>query len=336
MLLVGLLIGLAQAPATAPEVVPLEAPKYGVRAMLPADWDVAVRERGEYIFVARVPGPQPDRPGACAGEIGVAPQSLQEYRDRIDGNARQGRRPGKLVRNEVVRDNQGEHLETVWEFEPPGAGLWRERSVRRVANRQLYTFILNADQAIWDEASRRFDAFLASVQLDPPNTGADRAPGDGNRWIQREFRFAIALPPDWAPVLAPDEVALLFANAPATGVWADNLVVVGHERRPIDLERLLAEIPAGLRAVEPNCEVLLCQVVRQGQVDALETVVRTQRGPFSMTVIERRFALDRFNYEVKFTVESQRFDALAPLLRQCLDSFQEVPGAVAPRGGKPA
>jgi hypothetical protein len=66
-------------------------------------------------------------------------------------------------------------------------------------------------------------------------------------------------------------------------------------------------------------------------------VVRTRRGPFSMTVLERRFRSGRFDYEVKFTVESERFDALAPTLRKSLDSFEEVPGSVptaAPR--KPA
>ena len=45
-----------------------------------------------------------------------------------------------------------------------------------------------------------------------------------------------------------------------------------------------------------------------------------------MTVIERRFRGGRFDYEVKYTVESKRFDALAPTLRKSLDSFRELPG----------
>jgi hypothetical protein len=90
--------------------------------------------------------------------------------------------------------------------------------------------------------------------------------------------------------------------------------------------------PDGLREAEPNCEVLSCKVIKQGKTDALETVVRTKRGPFSMTVLERRFRGERFDYEVKFTVESKRFDELAPALRKSLDSFAELPGAV-PRGG---
>ena len=47
-----------------------------------------------------------------------------------------------------------------------------------------------------------------------------------------------------------------------------------------------------------------------------------------MTILERRFRGERFDYEVKATVESKRFDALGPALRKCLDSFAETPGAV--------
>ena len=46
-------------------------------------------------------------------------------------------------------------------------------------------------------------------------------------------------------------------------------------------------------------------MVAQEKGQALETVVRTRRGPFSMTVIERRFRGGRFDYEIKYTVESK-------------------------------
>jgi hypothetical protein len=56
-----------------------------------------------------------------------------------------------------------------------------------------------------------------------------------------------------------------------------------------------------------------------------------------MTVIEWRFRGDRFDYELKFTVESARFDALAPAFRKSLESFRELPGTVPAAGaGKAA
>jgi hypothetical protein len=56
-----------------------------------------------------------------------------------------------------------------------------------------------------------------------------------------------------------------------------------------------------------------------------------------MTVIEWRFRGDRFNYEVKFTVESDRFERLAPTFRKSFGSFGESPGVVpASAAGKAA
>lgn len=312
-----------------------EAPKYGVVTQIPKDWPIVVRETNEYVFVVQVPQDDPDRPGVVLCELGLAPETLDDFRTRIDANARRGE-PNKLLRNEVVKAPQGDRLETVREFRPPSGGLWHEVTVRRVAHRQMYTFTLNVDDATFPAAKAAFDALLAATAFAPPDTGAARAEPGKNRWVQREFRFALDLPDGWEPVLAPHEVALFFANGPAHGIWSDNLLVLGEPHRPLDLEALARNLPDQLRAEEPGCEVLSCRVVKQGAADALETVVRTWRGPFSMTVLERRFRGARFNHEVKYTVESQRFDALAPALRRSLDSFADVPGDVPAAGGRPA
>lgn len=336
-----LFAALAADPEPAPPArptAPFEAAKYGVKVRLPTAWKVADRESGDRVFVAIVPQADPDRPGVVACELGLAPENLGEYRTRIDGNARRGGRAGgKLARNVVVKGPKGDRLESVWEFRPAFGGLWRELSVRLIANRQMYTFLLNVDDDTYAAARPAFDALVASAEFLPPNTGADLLAAKANRWVQREFKFAIDLPDGWRPVLAPSEVALLFANAPAKGIWSDNLLVLAQSHRPMDLKTLARDLPDQLRREEPNCEVLSCRVLKQGDLDALETVVRTRRGPFSMTVLERRFRGGRFDYEVKFTVESDRFDALSPALRKSLDSFGEVPGRVPSAApGKPA
>ena len=138
-------------------------------------------------------------------------------------------------------------------------------------------------------------------------------------------------------MLAPSSVALLFANGPPHGVWSDNLLVLAHDHRPLDLEELARDLPDRLRREEPGCEVISCKVVPHGKAKALETIVRTRRGPFSMTVIEWRFRGDRFDYELKFTVESKRFEGLTPAFRKSFESFRELPGAVPSSGsGKAA
>ncbi len=316
-----------------------EAPKYGLTVSVPRAWPIAVRETADRVFVAVIPQADPDRPGVVACELGLAPESLDEYRTRIDGNARRGGRPGAtLARNEVVKGPKGEpRLESLWEFRPKLGGVWRELSVRRIAHRQMYTFILNADEATYPAARPAFDALIASAEFSPPNTGADRLAAGSNRWLQREFRFAIDLPDGWRPALAPSEVALLYANGPPKGIWSDNLLVLAQPHRPVDYAALARDLPGQLRNEEPNCEVLSCKVVKHGERATLETVVRTRRGPFSMTVLEHRFRGSRFDYEVKFTVESDRFEAIEPKLRKSLDSFEEVPGNVPSAvPGKPA
>lgn len=325
--------------ADEPTTRPLRAPKFGVVLAVPESWPVVVREREDTVFAALVPRDDPDRPGVVACELALAPENLDEYRTRIDGNARRGNRPGKLVRNEVVQGPNGDRLVTVWEFHPRPDELWIERSVRLIANRQMYTFLINADEKTYARAEPHFDALIDSAAFRPPDTGADPADGDDqrNRWVQREFKFAIDLPDGWQPALAPAEVALFYANGPAHGIWADNCLVIAHPHDPKqpELEELARILPDQLRAVEPGCEVIRCEVVTQGPKKALETVVQTQRGPFSMTVVERRFRGDRFDYEVKYTLESKRLDDLLPTIRKSLDSFEEVPGDV-PALGKPA
>jgi hypothetical protein len=317
--------------SSAEPTVPFEAPKYGVRVSIPREWPIAVREEEDRVFVAVVRQNDPDRPGVVACEIGLAPEGLDEYRTRIEANARRGGRPGaRLASNLVINGPSGERLETVWEFQPTAGGLWREVIVRRLANQQMYTFTLNVDDDTYALARPAFDALVASAELSEPNTGADLLDDKSNRWVQREFKFALDLPASWRPALAPAKVALFFANSPAHGIWSDNVLVLAQPHRPVDFEELARDLPDQLRQVEPGCEVLSCRVVKQGTRDALETVVRTTRGPFSMTVLERRFRGGRFDYEVKYTVESKRFDALAPSLRKSLDSFSELPGSSRP------
>ncbi len=279
-------------------------------------------------------GHSPGRPGAAQGRglrAGAAPKSLEDYRTRIDSSARQRGRPsGKLATNRLIKDSRGERLETIWEFHPSSGGFWHEVTVRIIAHRQLYSFILNVEDARYTTARPAFDALVAAANFPLPNTGADLLAKVSNRWVQREYKFALDLPEGWSPVLAPSEVALLFADGPAHGVWSDNVLVLAHPRGNSKLTEQGQELPGLLRQEDPSSEVLSCKVISQGAGEALETVVRTRRGPFSMTVIERRFAGSRFDYEVKYTLESSRFDALAPMLRKSLDSFRKLPG---PAGG---
>ena len=329
--LIALTAALAQAPEAPARA--FDAPKYGLSAKIPAAWKIVEREKDERIFVAIVPQPGFGSPGVAACELATAPETLDDYRTRIDRTAERGNRPdAKLATNRIVKDARGHHLETVWESHPAAGGFWREVTIRVIANRQLYSFILNVEDSAYKEARPTFDAIVSDAAFSPPDTGADSLAKDANRWLQREYKFALDLPEGWGPVLAPSAVALLFANGPPHGIWSDNLLVLAHPRRELDLDELARDLPDRLRDEEPGCEIVTCKVVPFGKAKALETIARTRRGPFSMTVIEWRFPGDRFDYELKFTAESDRFEKQVPAFRKSLRSFRELPGAVSSGG----
>ena len=114
----------------------------------------------------------------------------------------------------------------------------------------------------------------------------------------------------------PDDPPDLLRGKEVRLVWeVDSLFahdfLVSRERiasfgaRPVDLESLAEQIPGQLRKEDPNCTVKSCRKVTQGKIgNALETLVETRRGPFRITVLERRYPGRRYNYEIKFTVMS--------------------------------
>ncbi len=152
----------------------------------------------------------------------------------------------------------------MWEFHPNAGGFWREISVRIIANRQLYTFILNVEDSVYAKSRPAFDALFAATKFSPPNTGADLLAKDKNCWIQREYRFALDLPQGWQPALAPSEIALLFAMGPPVGIWSDNLLVLAHPHRDHDLEELAKLLPDQLKQEDPKCQIIACKVIAQG------------------------------------------------------------------------
>ena len=100
--------------------------------------------------------------------------------------------------------------------------------------------------------------------------------------------------------------------------------MIATPAQPVDVDALAEQMAEQLRNEDPNCTVRSCGRVTQGTIgDALETVVETQRGPFRIVVLERRYAGRRYNYEIKFTVTAETFDQSAEELRKSADSFIE-------------
>ena len=111
------------------ETEPFDAPKFGMKVEIPKAWKIAVQERDERIFVALIPQLDPAHPGVAACELGLAPEALEEYRYRIQENAKRDANfgePSRLLRNEILKSPSGDRLETLKEYEPKSRDDMRE------------------------------------------------------------------------------------------------------------------------------------------------------------------------------------------------------------------
>jgi hypothetical protein len=271
---------------------------------------------------------------AC--EIAIAPENLEEYRSRIERNAQRGNQRGELIVNEIrasTPDGLPQRLETVREFRLPDGETWRELSYLLIRERHMYTFVLNVEVGTLAKVRDAFENAIAATVFSVPDAGADRVTGaPTNRWVQSEYQFVVDLPEGWAALLAPREVAILYANAPPKGIWADNMLILAAKKGAADYAKLAETLPGDLEAVDPSCKVRHCRVIpAKGDRLALETVVDVKRGPFEMTIHEWRFQGDRYDFELKFTVETARYDALKPQMVKCFESFAELPSDDAPK-----
>jgi len=320
-------------PDDAARLRTIDVKAYGVSVQVPADWEPVAQGEDSLVFGFKIPSDDAMLLAAVKCEIGTAPQDLDEYRTRIDRRAEREKRPGvSLATNELRRDDDRAQLVTLWNYEPPGRATVHDLELRLVSHHQLYTFTLRAPDPIFAAVRPLFERTVAAAKFTAPDTGLEITK-DG-LCVQKKFRFGLRLPDDWRPSFPLSRESLFWATGRPKGIWNDNLLVIASPAKPFDLEALIDQMPAQLKREDPNCTVKSCQRVRQGAIgDALETVVETQRGPFRITVLERRYMGRRYNYEIKFTVDSATFENSADALRKSADSFVEFIALEDVKGG---
>ena len=310
--------------------------RYGISVRVPQAWRLITWGRDAEAFALKLPQDSGSNSGIVSCELGVAPESLDDYRERIAieaaGVAKDAPGSRKLVENrleavdatkygEELSKKLGERLVTIWEFDNEKGVHAFDVRVRVVNDGTLYTFTLTTDEAHYDAYRLDFEEMLTSTRFSAPETGLRRMPQ--GYWMQRDFRFALRLPEGWKPSFGPKDKVLFFATGKTHEVFTDNLLVLATPPRPLDLVALRESLPAEVKKQDEQAQVTT-SIVRQGPIEALETVVRTRRGSLDITILERRFRTAQRNYEVKFTCESGEFQKTEEQLRRALDSFVEV------------
>ena len=310
------------------ELTTLSVPEYGVKVRTPAHWKMVVKAEETLAFGLTVSQGDPPQTAAVKCEIGPAPENLDEFRTRVDRRANRERVPGlTLASNAVIEAETGSRLVTLWNYQPAERPGVHDLEVRVIAQEQLYTFTLRAPDPVFDTVRPQFEKVVASAEFSAPDTGLELT--KSGFCVQKKFRFGLKLPEGWRPSFPLSAESLFWAQSKPKGIWNDNLLVIATKAKPMDLDAMTERIREQLRKEDPNCTVKSCEKVVQGTIgDALETVVETQRGPFRITVLERRYPGRRYNYEIKFTVTSETFEKSADELRRSADSFIEF---VAPQ-----
>jgi hypothetical protein len=321
--LITLIVGLSPQRDEAPDTNKLLMKDYGLEVQVPGTWKLVTKSDEAMVFGFSIPNDARELEAGVKCEIGAAPESLEEYRSRIDRRAERQSVPGvSLKRNLIIPGEHRECLETEWAFEPPGRPAIHDLEVRVIANDQLYVFTLRAPEAVFDGLQSQFKSLVAAAKYSPPETGLELTQ-DGY-CVQKKFRFGLKLPPGWRPSFPLSNESLFWATSKPKGIWNDNLLVIASKSQPLDLDSLAESLPDRLRQEDAQCTVKACRRVTQGKSgDALETVVETQRGPFRITVLERRYAGHRYNYEIKYTTTSEFFEKYADELRRSADTFVE-------------
>lgn len=314
---------LAQKTEDSVDTITLAAKEHGVEVQVPASWKLVRQADAAMVFGLAIPNDDPKLEAGVKCEIANGPENLDEYRTRIDRRAQRQRVPGVSLKSNDIRNNDdSEWLISHWTFEPKDKPVIHDLELRLIANDQLYLFTLRAPDPVFEAMRPQLEKLVATAKFTLPETGLELSK-DGF-CVQKKFRFGLRLPEGWRPSFPLSAESLFWATAKPHGIWNDNLLVIASKAQPLDLEALAEKVPDQLRREDPNCTVKSCQRVTQGKIgDALETVVETQRGTFRITVLERRYTGRRYNYEIKFTVETETFEKSADALRKSADSFVE-------------
>jgi hypothetical protein len=327
--------------------------RYGICVRVPQAWSLTNWARNARAFELTAPQEPSSALGTVTCDLGIAPDSLEDYRKRLEETDKAEKAPPdrhpsdpekKLIyeRKKPTRKLTGnkvepidpkkygkeraealkERLVTTWEYETADGETWFEIRVALVSHGHLYTFSLATDEGHYDSYRLDFDDMLAAAQFTAPETGLQRLPG--GYWMQRDFKFALWLPASWKPSFGPNDKVLFFATGEAHEAFTDSVLVLAGPPEKLALKELKERLPGEIAKADAAATVVSCEVVPLGDVAALELVVKTKKGPLEITIVERRFSSDRCRYEVRYTVLSSQYEKLKEEIKKSHDSFREV------------
>jgi hypothetical protein len=322
----------------------VDVPQLGISVRAPLAWMLIQWAQEDRAFVLNLPQERGSPPGSVTCQLEFADGTLDDCRRQqlaLESEPKETKPLAKFVRDEI------EQLDPQ-KFQSLAAQKIAERWVRLSESRSprgrktfdltyhmlhggiMYAFALRTDEEHFDAYRADFDDLCAAARFREPTQGLARLPG--GFWLQRDYAFALWLPAGFHPSVAARGKILLSANRPAdkkqdAGVapsGAAELLVVGSAGAPLDLDALRDSLPADIIAADPKARVDRCELVRQGQSRALESVVFTRHDEQPIAIFARRFRGQARNYELRATCPADEFETYVERWRKAADSFREV------------
>src|SRR5262245_29013904 len=166
----------------------VEARRYGIQTRVPQAWTLIDWGTNEKAFVLSLPQAKRSSAGQVACELGVAPESLEEFRKRHQANDEAEQKLDeprrKLIENRPAKIAAGQWLVSTWQHTDEKGTRFEVRA-RVISHDTLYTFSLTSDEAHYDAYRADFEEMLERAVFTPPETGLQRLPG--GYWLQRDF-----------------------------------------------------------------------------------------------------------------------------------------------------
>ena len=317
----------------------VDVPQFGIATRAPLAWTLIEWGREDLAFVLRLPQERGSPPGSVSCQLEFADGTLDEWRRQrlaVESEPKETRPLAKVVRDEIEQldPQKFESLATQKIAERwvrlSESSSTRGRKTFELTNHMLYggivyAFTLRTDEEHFDAYRADFDDLSRSRAVSRADPGAGPAarrilaaarlricPLAARRVSSRRSRGKIRTQSHPTRRPADDKVSAAEVLLLATGELA------------LDLDALRAKLPAEIVAADPQARVDHCQIVVQGQMRALETVVYTRRGEQPIATFTRQFRGQDRNFELRAICPADEFEANAANWRRVAESVREV------------
>ena len=314
----------------------IDVPQFGIATRAPLAWTLIEWGRDDLAFVLRLPQENGSPPGSVSCRLEFALGTLEEWHKQYPSSEAEPKNPKlktRLVRDEIEQlDPQRfkslteQKITERWvrlsESSSPRGRKTFELTYHVLFGGVVYNFALRTDEEHFDAYRADFDDLSAATRFQEPTKGLARLAR--GFWLNRDCGFAVWLPAGFRPAYEIRTNRISARRSADDKNGAAELLVAVTGELALDLDALRAKLPAEIVAADQLARVDHCQIVAQGQLRALETVVYTRRGEEPIAIFIRQFRFQNRNFELRAICPADEYEGSAVHWERVAESVREV------------